>query len=141
LFAPPETTLLDRLEVSPLRSVSLRPTGVPWFLPGELSGGKSGAAPGPGGGFSLIASPSARWRFGAELILRAERVGADNRPHDWTPYLARGMEFTPYPNSPHSFFVGLAAPWAWNPEGRDGAGAFFFIRWTERVKPAPSRAD
>ncbi len=134
---PAAPTFFDRLEVKPGRSVSLRPTGVPWFLPGELGTNKNGDLPGPGLGFSLNWRPSNQWRFGADFIVRAERVDQDNRLHDWTPYIAPGAEFIPYPNSRRPFSVGLVTPWALYPHGKDWAGVFIFIRWNELLNELP----
>lgn len=129
--SPPEPSFFDLLEVKPVRTVIIRPTGVPWFLPGELGTAKNGDRPGPGVGGSLNWRPSKQWRFGTDYIVRAERVDADNRLHDWTPYLAPGFEFIPYPNAKRPFSVGFVTPWALYPNGKDWAGAFLFIRWNE----------
>lgn len=134
---PPEPTFFDRLELKPVKRVSVRPTGVPWFLPGELGTSKSGDLPGPGFGLSLNWRPSNQWRFGADLIMRAERVDADNRLHDWTPYIAPGVEFIPYPNAPRPFSIGLVTPWALYPHGDDWSGLFVFIRWNELLNKPP----
>jgi hypothetical protein len=134
---PPEPSFFDRLEVKPAYATTLRPTGVPWFLPGELGTNKNGDPPGPGVGFSLNWRPSKHWRFGADLVVRAERVDSNHRLHDWTPYLAPGFEFIPYPYSSRPFAIGFVTPWALHPRGEDWAGAFLFIRWNELLNQLP----
>lgn len=134
---PEEPSFFDRLEVKPAHALTLRPTGVPWFLPGELGTSKNGDKPGPGIGVSLNWRPSNHWRFGADYIVRAERVDQDNRLHDWTPYLAPGFEFIPYPNAKRPFSIGFVTPWALYPNGKDWAGAFLFIRWNELLNRLP----
>jgi hypothetical protein len=134
---PEEPSFFDRLEVKPAHATTLRPTGVPWFLPGELGGNENGDKPGPGIGFSLNWRPSKNWRFGADLVVRAERVDADNRLHDWTPYLAPGIEFIPRPNARRPIAIGFVTPWALYPHGKDWAGVFLFIRWNELLNRPP----
>ena len=80
--SPPEPDFLDHFKVTPVKRVLLRPIGVPWFLPGELGTSKNGDLPGPGIGLDLSWTPTKNWRFGADLVVRAERVDADNRLHE-----------------------------------------------------------
>ena len=128
---PESPDFFDSLIVRPARRVALRPVGVPWYLPGELGTTRNTDLPGPGVGLNLSWRPANQWRFGADFIVRAEQVDADYRLHDWTPYIAPGLEFIPYPNSKRSFSVGFVAPWAFYPSGASWAGAFVFIRWSE----------
>ncbi len=128
---PPEMQFVDRLIVRPSPKVIIRPTGSPWFLPHELGSSEYGDNPGPGFGLSLRWTPSAHWRFGADLIVRAERMDADNRLHDWTGYLAPGVEFIPHPYSERPFALGVVLPGALRPRDERWAGAFLIIRWMD----------
>lgn len=136
LFVPEADSspdFFDNFILKPVRRVTLRPIGVPWFLPGELGTNKQGDLPGPGIGLGLSWTPTRQWRFGADLVMRADRVDADNRLHDWTVYLAPGVAYIPFPNSAHPFSVGVVAPVAPHHRGEDYAAVFLVMRWNESV--------
>ena len=129
--APPEEGFADRLVMRPARQVVIRPIGVPWFLPRELGSGERGDRPGPGVGIGLSWRPSPHWRFGGDLVVRAERVDADNRLYDWTGYFAPGVEFVPNPNAARPLAFGVITPAALRPREEGWAGVFFVIRWMD----------
>ena len=135
-FSPEELDFVELLKIRPLSRVTMRPTGVPWFLPGELSTTRTGARPGPGVGLDLSWTPQTNWRFGADLIWRADRMDANNQLHDWTPYLAPGVEYIPYPHAPRPFSIGLVAPLALRDHGERWSGYFVVIRWEEILRHA-----
>ena len=101
------------------------------FLPRELGSGERGDRPGPGVGIGLSWRPSPHWRFGGDLVVRAERVDADNRLYDWTGYFAPGVEFVPNPNAARPLAFGVITPAALRPREEGWAGVFFVIRWMD----------
>lgn len=135
-FTPEDLDFVELLKLRPLSNLTLRPTGVPWFLPGELGTNRYGVRPGPGIGFDTSWMPSPHWRFGADLIVRADRMDSNNQLHDWTPYLAPGMEFIPYPRSKRPFSIGFVAPIALRERGENWSGYFLVLRWEEVLEKA-----
>ena len=135
-FDPEDFDFISALRLRPLTNLTLHPTGVPWFLPGQLGTNRTGDKPGPGLGIDMSWMPSKQWRFGADLIVRADRIDANSRLYDWTPYLAPGFEYYPHPNSLRPFSVGLVAPLALRSHGENWSGCFLVIRWDEVLAKA-----
>lgn len=126
--APPEDWDAQvQWELSP--GVTLRPAGEPRFLPGSL-GGRPDATPGPAFGASMLTSPNVYWKFGLDLVIRAEHMAPDNTMHDWNAYVIPGIEYVPNPQSASPVVIGLTAPISIGTR-ESSQGMFLFIRWEE----------
>lgn len=133
-----EEDILDQLIFRPAPRLVIRPTGSPWFLPRELGSDEFGDKPGPGVGLRMSWRPSAHWRFGTDLLVRAERVDADNRLHDWTGYVAPGIEYIPVPHAERPFAIGVVVPGALRRfAGEKWGGVFLVIRWMDQGARKP----
>ncbi len=106
-------------------SAWLRPVTAPRYLPGDFSGASSVT-----GGVGMSFVPVSRWRFGVDLVARADQWDEYYRPEAVSTFLVPAVEYRLTPARASTLSIGILTPVSLG-DSRAGNGVYFFLRWDE----------